>query len=87
MNDGAIKWGFILVHQEYACAGGEHVAITVQKDGGAIRTFLYTATDLLDQLTDEQLETAALVVLRMHCQGMTRLQARNELQAGFTVTI
>jgi hypothetical protein len=72
---------------DHICGGGEHVKVTVVKDGGASRSYSFTSTDLLDPLTEDQLMGAALVLLRFRMQGKTRLQARNDLQAGFTVTI
>ena len=72
---------------DHVCGGGEHVAVIVQKDGGPTRSYEYTATDMIDPLTEEQIADMALVLLRLRMQGKTRLQTRNDLQAGFTVTI
>jgi hypothetical protein len=77
----------IIFGLDHICGGGEHVSITANKDGGGSKTFHYTSNDMLDPLTDEQFHEAALVVLRLRMQGKTKLQARNDLQAGFTVTI
>ena len=73
-----------------ACEGGGHAHIDVALNGGAAQHFRYTVDDLrspLSALTQDEREFAALVIAKLHLAGMTRAQARNALNAGFTVTI
>lgn len=66
------------------CGGGEHVRVTVARDGGASADFDVSGTEIMRDMPNDE---AVAAILRMRMRGKTRLQARNDLQAGFTVTI
>ena len=75
---------------DQVCAGGGHAHVDVSLNGNATQHFVYTVDDLrapLSALTQDEREFAALVIAKLHLAGMTRVQARNALNAGFTVTI
>jgi hypothetical protein len=55
-------------------------------DGNA-RTLNYYADEIAAALTGDRIEDAALVLLKLHFRGMTRVQIRNALQAGVTLVI
>lgn len=72
------------------CAGGGHIHLDVSFNGGAAKRMFFTVDELrspLSALTVEEREAVALLILKLHFNGMTRVQMRNELQAGVTVTI
>ena len=73
------------------CAGGGHTAFDVSLNGGAARRVVYTTDEIrspLSQLTGEEREQFALLVLKVHGAGKTRAQIVTEFQAGpVTVTI
>ena len=68
-----------------ACAGGNHLTVTVRINGGAIRTFGYSVDDMREPITTEAIQDTELLMARFHCAGMTRAQAKTALQAGITV--
>ena len=43
--------------------------------------------DLRAPITDEDFDTAVLVLTKLAVQGLTRAQARAKVQNGFTVTL
>lgn len=72
------------------CAGGGHAHVSVSLNGGLSQHFAYTMDELrapLSALTQDERELAALVIAKLHLAGMSKQQARNAIQAGFTVTI
>lgn len=72
------------------CAGGGHTTIAVSFNGGAARNVVYSTDELrqpLSALTQDERETLALLVLKLHFTGMTRAQMKTALQAGVTVTL
>lgn len=68
------------------CTGGNHVNISVNFDGNS-QVIQYTADDIIAVSPSELIHDFVLGVLRLHCKGMTRAQARSAIQTGFTVTI
>jgi hypothetical protein len=74
------------------CTGGGHAAVDVTLNGGATRRVVYTSDEIrapLNQLTADEREALALLILKVHFAGMTRVQMRNALEApgGVTVTV
>jgi hypothetical protein len=67
------------------CDGGDHLQIGVQVGLGQTRTFSYTVDELRGAIPLEDIRNAALLLMRLHCGGMTKAQARTELQAGIQV--
>ena len=60
------------------CAGGCHVTMDVAFNGGAARGVTFDIDDLrrpLSSFSEEEINTALLLVLRAHIAGMTRTQA------------
>lgn len=70
-----------------ACAGGGHLGLGVQVNAGAVQVVPYTVDEILTAEPSDLIHDFVLGVLRLHCAGMTRAQARAAIQAGFTVTI
>lgn len=72
------------------CAGGGHTMLDVSLNGGAAQRVVY-GTDEIDQplsaLTQDQRETLALLILKVHMAGKTRSQMVTEFQSPVTVTI
>jgi hypothetical protein len=70
------------------CSGGGHANVRAAIDGDAGRTFRDLDTDLLrTNLSADEREQFAQLCIRVKLMGMSRAQARNTLEAGFTVTI
>lgn len=69
-----------------ACAGGGHLALNVTVNGSP-QIIAYTGDEILQTEPSDLIHDFVLAVLRLHCAGMTRAQARSAIQAGFTVTI
>lgn len=70
-----------------ACVGGGHATVTFAMTGGPDKTYTFDVDEARAALNSERLREAALVVLQLHCRGMTKVQARNEMLAGFTMVI
>lgn len=70
-----------------ACGGGGHLSLNVAVNGGVSQPIAYTADEILQAQPSDLVHDFVLAVLRLHCAGMTRPQARAAIQAGFTVTI
>lgn len=68
------------------CDGGGHVTLAVQVNGGQVRQFPYDSDELREQIGVDRIREAVLVLVRLHCMGMTRQQARNALQAGINIS-
>lgn len=73
------------------CQGGGHVTVDVTVNGGASRRVAYTVDEIrapLAELSHEDRETLALLILKLHFAGRTRGQMVTEFQSGpVTVTI
>lgn len=73
------------------CAGGGHTALDISLNGGAANRVVYTTDEIRDplsNLTQDQRETLALLILKVHMAGKTRAQMVTEFGAGpVTVTI
>lgn len=73
------------------CTGGGHTRIDVSVNGGANKRAVYTTDEIrapLSALTEDERETLALLILKVHFAGKTRAQIVSEFQAGpVTVTI
>jgi hypothetical protein len=67
------------------CSGGGHTALDVTLNGGATKRIVYTTDEVrapLSELTAEERETLALLILKVHVAGKTRNQIVTEFQAG-----
>lgn len=73
------------------CAGGGHTTLDVSLNGGTAKRVAYTTDEIslpLSNLTADERETLALMILKVHMAGKTRAQMVTEFQAGpVTVTI
>lgn len=73
------------------CAGGDHLSVDVALNGSAILSPRYDVDRVrtpLAELTDNERDTLALLILKLHFAGKTRAQIKTEFQAGpVTVTI
>lgn len=80
----------VVVALEGLCAGQNHAHLSVTENGGPVRQFTFEAEDLmiaLNPITLDQAHDALSVILRYHFKGRTKLQIRNELQAGIELVI
>ncbi len=68
-----------------ACAGGEHVNVRLTV-GANNFDFSFAIDQLRDAITAEERQLVTSVMARFHCQGMTKAEAKTELQAGIQVT-
>ncbi len=67
------------------CAGGGHTVLGIQLNGGAVREVVYATDEVrvpLSELTQDERETLALLILKVHLAGKTRNQIVQEFQAG-----
>lgn len=73
------------------CAGGGHTRIDVSVNAGAAKRVVYTTDEIrapLGDMTTDEREAAALLILKLHMAGKTRQNIIDEFQAGpVTVTI
>lgn len=72
------------------CDGGGHVRLDVSVNGGAARRVVYTTDEVrapLSELTADERETLALLILKVHMAGKTRAQIATEFQSPVTITI
>lgn len=62
------------------CAGGDHV--TIRLTVGA-QTFdnTYNVDELRNAISADEIRAATSIITRFHCQGMTKAQAKTELQS------
>jgi hypothetical protein len=73
------------------CGGGGHFAVDVSYNGGAAQRVVYTTDEVrapLSELTQDERERLALLVIKVHQAGKTRQQIVTEFNQGpVTVTI
>lgn len=69
------------------CAGGQHATIGVSVNGGAVKPYMVEVDDLRGPVSEDQRETVIQVISKLSVAGLTRVQARNKFQAGFTVEL
>jgi hypothetical protein len=72
------------------CAGGGHTTLDVSLNASAARRITYTTDeirDALSNLTQDQQEALALLILKVHMAGKTRAQIVSEFASPVTVTI
>jgi hypothetical protein len=73
------------------CAGGGHTTLDISLNGGPASRVVYDTDDViapLANLTTEQRQTLALLIIKVHEAGKTRAQIVTEFNAGpVTVTI
>ena len=66
------------------CAGGDHIVLTTSVAQGTF-DLTYTADELLTNLTQDDLNSATIIMARFHCQNMTRVQAATALNSGIVI--
>jgi hypothetical protein len=67
------------------CQGGGHTALDVAVNGGATRRVVYATDEVrapLSELTLDERETLALLILKVHFAGKSRAQIVTEVTAG-----
>lgn len=73
------------------CQGGGHTRLDISLNDGPARRVVYATDEIrepLSNLTEDQRETLALYILKVHMAGRTRAQIISEFNAGpVTVTI
>jgi hypothetical protein len=69
---------------DHVCDGGGHVELDVSFNGGSARNVVYMVDELrepLSSLTDDEMEQAALLLLKLHSAGKSRAQIQASLTA------
>ena len=72
------------------CAGGGHVALDISLNNGAATRVAYPTDEVrapLSDLTQDERENLALLILKVHFAGKTRAQIAAEFSAPVVVTI
>lgn len=77
----------VTVALESVCDGGGHAFVSIAVDGGPTVKRELTVEELRAPLTGDEKEDFIRLALRAAITGLTRVQARNKLQAGVTVSI
>lgn len=72
---------------DHVCPGGNHFTLGAVVNGQAKHIVQTTRDDLIEPLTEDELEAAIKVLIRLRAIGKTKLQVRNNLQTGLAVTI
>jgi len=62
------------------CDGGDHVVLRLTV-GANTFDYSYHVDELREVITEEQRRKAVSIITRFHCGGMTKAQAKAELQA------
>ena len=75
----------IVLSLESVCSGGGHATIGVTVDGGAKKAITFDIDEIRGPVDDRDAFIANIIKLSM--SGLTRLQARNKLQSGVTITL
>jgi hypothetical protein len=74
----------ITIKATAVCAGGDHITFDVS--GAAARTVVLTRQDLMEALTEEDLDAFIKGVAKLAKVGKTLAQWRTAMQTGVTVT-
>lgn len=69
------------------CSGGNHVTVNASVDGGGSAAFNYLVDDLRENISADDMKDALSTILRFRFKGKTLNQAKQDLQAGFSITI
>ncbi len=72
------------------CAGGGHVTFDVSFNGGADRRIVFDLDEIrqpLGAFSQEQIDSALLLVLKAHIAGMTRAQAATAMPTNTAVVV
>lgn len=77
----------ITISVEHVCAGGEHITLSAVRDARAKRTTETTSDVLRAPITDDEFDTAVVVLAKLALSGLTKNQARTKLQDSFVVNI
>lgn len=67
------------------CGRVGHFVVDISFNGGASRRVVYTTDEVrapLSELNQEQRETLALYIMKLHMAGKSRAQIASEFQAG-----
>jgi len=62
------------------CSGGEHCVVRLTV-GAQNFDFSYPISELNNAITPEERRLATSIITRFHCGGMTKVQAKAELQS------
>lgn len=68
------------ITMQSVCAGGDHVTVRLTV-GAQNFDFNFGVDELRDPITADDRRLATSIMTRFHCQGMTKAQARAELQS------
>lgn len=77
----------VTIRSESFCAGGGHATLSLAVNGSPRGQWTLLAEDVLDDITDEEVEAFLKLLIRAHKVGRTKAQVRADLQAGITVTV
>lgn len=77
----------IAIRATASCAGGEHVTVQASLDGGPPRQVVYGVAEMMEPLTEVDIATTVLPLIRLHARGLTRAQLRNDLLAGLSIVV
>jgi hypothetical protein len=66
------------------CAGGDHITFSIT--GAASRSVMLTRQDLMEALTEEDIDAFIKCVAKLAKADKTLAQWRNAMQTGMTVT-
>lgn len=67
------------------CEGGGHIMLDVSVNGAAARRVVYTTDEVrapLSELSQDERETLALLIIKVHFAGKNRAQIVSEFQSG-----
>jgi hypothetical protein len=79
----------IAVTLDTLCTGNTHAHVDLNVDSGAllIGDVLINRNSVMTPITAEEVPDLLTSMLRVKFRGMTAVQVRNALQAGFTMTL
>lgn len=67
------------------CAAGNHATIRAAVDGGPTVTLDVSADEIRQPLTQDEIDTALIAILKLAAKGLNKQQYGLKLTTGFTV--
>ena len=77
----------VTITLDSVCSGGDHITLGVTVNGGQTRTFAFNVDDAREPIGADEIRSTALTIVKLHCKGMSKAQAKASLQSGIDLVI
>lgn len=71
----------------HICAGGNHLTIDANVDGGATKTLVADLNNIVSNVSEEEMQTFTEILIKLYAKGKTKAQAKSGLQSGLVVNL